>query len=216
YAQRWKFKQPGPADFFRTMEDASAVDLDWFWRGWFYTTDYVDIAVDDVKWYRIANPETEVEKTVSADESTMSQDSEEGKNSKDWPDSPQEITITDTDDRYFGEFRNRTNDDEVRRNYGEKNLYEVTFNNEGGLVTPLLVEFTYADGTTETEYIPAEIWRKNEQQATKVFAKDKEVVKITLDPDRGTADADVADNVFPRKEEKSRFEKFKNEESREE
>ncbi|WKN41576.1 M1 family metallopeptidase [Tunicatimonas pelagia] len=216
YAQRWKFKQPGPADFFRTMEDASAVDLDWFWRGWFYTTDYVDVAVDDVKWYRVANPEEEVEKTVSADESTISQDEETSENAKNWPDTPQKLTITDTDDRYFGEFRNRTSDDEVRRKYGDKNLYEVTFKNEGGLVTPLLVEFTYADGTTETDYIPAEIWRKNEQQATKVFVKDKEAVKIVLDPRRATADADTGDNVFPRKEEKSRFEQFKEGESREE
>ncbi|MEO0334242.1 MAG: M1 family peptidase, partial [Bacteroidota bacterium] len=203
------------ADFFRTMEDASAVDLDWFWRGWFYTTDYVDVAVDDVKWYRIANPEAEIEKTVSADEGTISQTAEENANAKNWPDAPQDITVTDTDARYFGEFRNRTNDDEVRKKYGDKNLYEVTFNNEGGLVTPLLVEFTYADGSTETEYIPAEIWRKNEQQVTKVFAKDKEAVKITVDPGKATADAKTENNVFPRKEEKSRFEQFKNGEGRE-
>jgi len=216
YAQRWKFKQPGPADFFRTMEDASAVDLDWFWRGWFYSTDYVDVAVEDVKWYRVANPEAEVEQTVSADQDAInSANSSESENTKNWPEAPQEITVTDTDDRYFGEFRNRTSDDDIRRKYGEKNLYEVTFNNEGGLVTPLLVEFTYADGTTETDYIPAEVWRKNEQQVTKVFAKDKEAVKITLDPNRGTADADVADNVFPRKEERSRFEQFRNGTTRE-
>mgnify|MGYP001791329418 CR=1 FL=1 len=211
YAQRWKFKQPGPADFFRTMEDASAVDLDWFWRGWFYTTDYVDVSVEDVKWYRVANPEAKVEKTVSADQDAISSaNSNESENAKNWPDAPQEITVTDTDDRYFGEFRNRTNDNDIRRKYGEKNLYEVTFKNEGGLVTPLLVEFTYADGSTETEYIPAEVWRKNEQQVTKVFAKDKEAVKITLDPNRGTADANTKDNIFPRVEEKSRFEQFRN------
>ncbi|MEM9673835.1 MAG: M1 family metallopeptidase [Bacteroidota bacterium] len=211
YAQRWKFKQPGPADFFRTMEDASAVDLDWFWRGWFYTTDYVDVSVEDVKWYRVANPEAEVEKTVSADQDAISSaNSSESENAKNWPDAPQEITVTDTDDRYFGEFRNRTSDDDIRRKYGEKNLYEITFKNEGGLVTPLLVEFTYADGSTETEYIPAEVWRKNEQQVTKVFAKDKEAVKITLDPNRGTADANTKDNIFPRVEEKSRFEQFRN------
>jgi hypothetical protein len=200
------------------MEDASAVDLDWFWRGWFYSTDYVDVAVEDVKWYRVANPEAEVEQTVSADQDAINSansSESENENTKNWPEAPQEITVTNTDDRYFGEFRNRTSDDDIRRKYGEKNLYEVTFNNEGGLVTPLLVEFTYADGTTETDYIPAEVWRKNEQQVTKVFAKDKEAVKITLDPNRGTADADVADNVFPRKEERSRFEQFRNGTTRE-
>lgn len=217
YAQRWKFKQPGPADFFRTMEDASAVDLDWFWRGWFYTTDYVDIAVEDVKWYRIANPETTIENTVSAEKGAIgSEENSEAENAKNWPDAPQEITVTNTDDKYFGEFRNRTDDDEIRRKYGEKNLYEVTFKNEGGLVTPLVVEFTYADGTTEVEKIPAEIWRKNEAQVTKVFAKEKEAVKITLDPNQGTADANDANDVFPRKEEKSRFERFKGGSTREE
>lgn len=220
YAQRWKFKRPGPADFFRTMEDASAVDLDWFWRGWFYTTDYVDVAVDDVKWYRIANPEPGIENTVSATEENIGQaeasEENDGEDAKNWPDAPQELTVTDTDDKYFGEFRNRTNDDEIRRKYGEKNLYEVTFKNEGGLVTPLLIEFTYADGTTETEQIPAEIWRMNETKVTKVFAKDKEAVKITLDPARKTADAHMEDNVFPRVEQKSRFDQFKKGNAREE
>nr|WKN39578.1 M1 family metallopeptidase [Tunicatimonas sp. TK19036] len=220
YAQRWKFKRPGPADFFRTMEDASAVDLDWFWRGWFYTTDYVDVAVDDVKWYRIANPEPGIENTVSATQEDIGQEETSGddkaEEAKNWPDAPQEFTVTDTDDKYFGEFRNRTNDDEIRRKYGEKNLYEVTFKNEGGLVTPLVVEFTYADGTTEVEQIPAEIWRMNENQVTKVFVKDKEAVKITLDPNRKTADAHIEDNVFPRAAQKSRFDQFKKGSTREE
>jgi hypothetical protein len=59
YAQRWAFKHPKPADFFRTLEDASAVDLDWFWRGWFYTTDTNDQSIDQVKWYRVKTDEKE-------------------------------------------------------------------------------------------------------------------------------------------------------------
>ncbi len=207
YAQRWMFKSPTPADFFRTIEDASAVDLDWFWKGWFYTTDHVDMTVDDVTWYKLQPEDATVEKIVEAEEGTLDETSDESE--KQWPDTFEPLTITDTDPRYYREFMNRQNDDDIRKQYEGKNIYEVSFKNEGGLVMPLIVEFTYADGSTETQQIPAEIWRKNENSASKVFVTGKEVVSIKLDPQNELADVDLADNVFPRSGEKSKFDKFK-------
>ena len=210
YAQRWAFKHPTPADFFRTMEDASAVDLDWFWRGWFYSTDYVDVAVTDVKRYRLSNPETVVESRVKTKRRDVGRKkNEEAEATTAGLDTYEELTVIDTQDKLYGEFRNRLDDTAIRRKYADKNLYEVTFKNEGGLVTPLIVEFTYADGSTETEQIPAEIWRKSEGEVTKVFAKDKEVAKVRFDPQRETADANVDDNVFPREPEATKFQEFK-------
>ena len=211
YAQRWAFKHPSPADFFRTMEDASAVDLDWFWRGWFYSTDYVDVAVDKVKRYRLSNPEVTIENQVTAKKGEVGREKKgsEAEEATASLDTYEELTVTDTQEKMYGEFRNRLDDTAIRRQYGDQNLYEITFKNEGGLVTPLIIEFTYADGTTETEQIPAEIWRKNEQEVTKVFAKEKEVVKVQLDPQQETADTNIEDNVFPREPEATPFKEFK-------
>lgn len=218
YAQRWKFKSPTPADFFRTMEDASAVDLDWFWKGWFYTTDHVDLTVDNVKWYKLQPEEVSVEKNVTAQEGNLNEaeaSAEDAENAKEMPETYEPLTVTDTDERFYGEFMNRQNDDAIRKQYEGKNIYEVTFKNEGGLVMPIIVQFNYADGTSETRKIPAEIWRKNEYIASKVFALDKELASITLDPNQETADTDLSDNVFPRTEDKSKFDKFKEKSSRE-
>lgn len=207
YARRWAFKHPQPADFFRTMEDASGVDLDWFWRGWFYTTDHVDIAVDNVKWYRLRQDEPGFEKRVkSTSISGRGADGEEEKNT-DFSGGYEAITVTDT--RSFGEFMNRTNDEEIRQKHAGKHFYEVTLKNEGGLAMPVIIEWTYMDGSKEVERIPAEIWRMNEELAKKVFVKDQEVVNISLDPFEETADVDVNNNHFPKRDEPSDFEKFK-------
>jgi len=217
YAQRWKFKSPTPADFFRTMEDASAVDLDWFWKGWFYTNDHVDLTVDNVKWYKLEPEDAEIEKNVKAQKGDLSQAdvSEESENAKDLPENYQPLTVTDTEDRFYGEFMNRQSDEDIRKQYEGKNIYEVSFKNEGGLVMPLIIQFNYTDGSSETKQIPAEIWRKNENKATKVFATDKELASITLDPKNETADVDQSNNVFPRKEDESKFDKFKEKQTRE-
>ena len=215
YSQRWAFKRPMPADFFRTMEDASAIDLDWFWKGWFYTTDHVDVSVDEVKWYRIKNTEESVEKNITASKRNIGEaDSKtaatnNADNSRTMPATYEEISVLDTDDRFYSEFRNRLDDNALRKKYEDKNLYEVTFKNEGGLVTPLIIEFTYADGSKKVEKIPAEIWRKNENEVKKVFAAEKEIINITLDPFQETGDTEIQDNYFPRKEAGSRFEQFK-------
>ena len=209
YAQRWAFKHPEPADFFRTMEDASAVDLDWFWRGWFYGTDYVDVTVENVKWYKIRDTETALEGRTQKGKIENVANLDEYGNYTDFSNGYELITITDTNPGFYGEFRNTINDDEVRAILAGKNMYEVTLKNTGGLVTPVIIEWTYKDGTTEIEQIPAEIWRYNEEQVTKVFTKDKEVVNITIDPHLETADTNVEDNYFPKRETDSKFKKFK-------
>lgn len=209
YAQRWAFKHPKPADFFRTIEDASAVDLDWFWRGWFFTNDNVDIEVSDVKWFRLKNekdnPENKNPRVQTGDLASASDNSGGG---DDFSNGPEEFTLTDTPEQLYGEFRSRVDDNAIRQNLDGKNIYQITFTNKGGLVTPLIIQWTYKDGTKETEKIPAEVWRINEQKITKVFIKDKEVTNILLDPNFELADVDVTNNAFPKNEE-TRFDRFK-------
>lgn len=208
YAQRWAFKHPKPADFFRTMEDASAVDLDWFWRGWFYTTDHVDVDVAEVKWFKaqepVADPEDREVKVAPGDLASSQGDGP----ATDFSRGPQELTVVNTPPQLYGEFRSQVDDKAIRRKLDGKNIYEVTFKNRGGLITPLVIQWTYADGSKEIERIPAEIWRLNEQQVTKVFVKDKEVTNIMLDPNSELADVNLSNNAFPRSSQ-SRFDQFK-------
>lgn len=153
YAKRWAFKHPTPADLFRTMEDASAVDLDWFWRGWFFGTDPVDISLNDVRYHKMDS-----------------------------------LNVA---------------------NESKKNFYELDFSNIGGLVMPIIIEWTFVDGSKEIDRIPAYIWRKDENKVTKVFAKDKEVRSVQIDPYRETADIDESNNSWPRQSQPTRFELFK-------
>ncbi len=169
YSKRWKFKHPTPADFFRTMEDASAMDLDWFWRGWFYTTDVTDIGIQNVKKFY----------------------TKENKNDVDF--------IEDTTAGLaFGK----------EKKSDSKFYYEITYNKPGGLVMPIIVEFTYKDGTKEKKTYPAQIWRLNDNQVTKVFSSTKEVTNIALDPDLETADVDTSNNNWPKKND-TKFDAFK-------
>lgn len=209
YANRWKYKHPNPADLFRTLEDVSAVDLDWFWRGWFLTTDRVDVAVDEVKWFKIRAEATDIEgKGKKVQQGDLNAAGGKGKNA-DFNDGPQELTLTATDGQWYGEFLSRIDETGVRRGLEGKNLYEVKLKNAGGLVTPVVIEWNYKDGSKEIEQLPAEIWRLNEQEITKVFVKDKEVASMVIDPDRATADVDVDNNVFPKREIDSKFDQFK-------
>ncbi|PIB36350.1 aminopeptidase [Reichenbachiella sp. 5M10] len=210
YAERWAFKHPSPADFFRSMEDASAVDLDWFWKGWFYSTDHVDVSLDKVTWYKMGVPEATVEnkpKKGKKDKKVSEGASDE--KVFEFAEEAEIFEFKNTEDKSYFEFLNRVDDAAVKLANENKNFYELTFTNKGGLVTPLIVEWTYADGTTETEYIPAEIWRMNENEVKKVFIKDKEVTNIVIDPNEETADTNVEDNVFPRVETASEFDEFK-------
>jgi hypothetical protein len=209
YASRWAFKHPKPADFFRTMEDASAVDLDWFWNGWFYTVDNVNVSVDEVKWFKMRTEDVQIEnkgkKVKKGDLSGKTEDSE----MMDFSNGPQPFSLVNTEESSYREFKNRMDDKAIMQKFENKNFYEIKFVNKGGLVMPVIVEFTFADGSKTIEKIPAEIWRKNEKEVTKVFYFDKEVTNVVLDPNLETADTDVSDNVFPRKKEVSKFDEFK-------
>ena len=209
YATRWAFKHPEPADLFRTMEDASGVDLDWYWKGWFYTIDNVEIELSNVRWFKVNTVSKGIEgqnQTAKIENANKDADG----NNMDFSNGPENLTITDTDPRYYGEFKNQVDDDAIRKKNAKKNFYELTFKNNGGLVMPLIIEWTYTDGTKELEMIPAEIWRSNESKVTKVFAKNKEVASIAIDPELRTADVNTENNVFPKQESKSRLEEFKN------
>ncbi|MFN8334912.1 MAG: M1 family metallopeptidase [Cyclobacteriaceae bacterium] len=207
YCERWAFKHPKPGDLFRTLEDASAVDLDWFWRGWFFTTDNNNQSIEKVKWFKTSTETKNIEnKNITAKEGDLSAS---GTGNLDFSAGPQPLTVANTPETAYGDFKSRVDDKAILAKLDGKNIYEVTFANKGGLVMPVIIEWTYKDGTKEIEKIPAEIWRLNEQVATKTFVKEKEVVNIVLDPKGETADVSLQDNVFPRKDEPSQFDKFK-------
>lgn len=216
YAERWAFKRPSPADFFRTMEDASAVDLDWFWNGWFYTTDHVDLSLSKVKWYKMEIPEPDVENKGKKSKKAKISSGNSNQNLMDFATEPEPFTLTETvpDEvsQRFAEFMNKTDDSGIMKANADKNFYELTFENKGGLVMPIIIEWAYEDGSIEREYIPAEIWKKNENVVTKVFAKDKKVTNIMIDPKQETADVATDNNVFPRVRDTSRFDRFQNSE----
>ncbi len=227
YAHRWAFKHPTPADLFRTMEDASGEDLDWFWRGWFYGTDPCDISIDSVKAFRIdANAEpkpimpfgkinADSTKNIDAPAINSFEDISKIRNRNDK--SIHFLTDVDTSLRdfywrydrglesYDSTFKFKisplpfeTIDEATKQKFTGKYLYEISLSNKGGLVMPVIVQWVFADGTAETDHIPAQIWRKNEKNISKVFMKDKEVISIKLDPMRETADIDEANNNWPK------------------
>ena len=214
YSQRWKFKHPTPEDFFRTMEDASAVDLDWYWRGWFYTTDYVDIGVKDIKKYYVSNkPTKKMEAYMVANNLTLDDLpplvylAEEGGEDFD-PElkgkAPSESSQT------LKEFMMDNMTEVERANIKEpKYFYQVTYDKPGGIPMPLIVEYTYADGSKENITYPPEIWRKNDKEVSVVLSSQKELTAVIVDPKAETADIDTTNNGWPRKEEKSDFDQMK-------
>lgn len=209
YAQRWAFKHPKASDFFRTLEDASAVDLDWFWKGWFYTTDVNDQTLEQVKWYRLRDDKATIEnKGVKSQGGDLAADAQT-KNYNNFNNGPEPFSLIDTNPSLYGEFLSRVDDKAIMSKLRDKNIYEVTISNKGGLVMPVIIEWTYKDGTTELEKIPAEIWRINENRVTKVFVKDKEVTNIMIDPNMETADINIEDNIFPKIQSESKFDQFK-------
>ena len=230
YCERWKFKHPTPADFFRTMEDASAVDLDWFWRGWFYSTDHVDISLDDVNWFQLNthNPEIE-EPLLEVRDKAKDQFIGDQRNKESIKQTVNEAdpTIDDfyakrnpfevdaLDRKEYAEFLGKLSNEEKELFNANKHFYELTFSNKGGLVMPLIIEVTFADNSIEIIRIPAEMWRQYEQKVSKVFILDKEVISFRLDPFLETADTDFSNNSWPKREEPTRYELFKSKQSTE-
>jgi hypothetical protein len=224
YAQRWMFKHPTPADLFRTLEDASGTDLDWFFRAWFYTTDHVDIAIDDVKWYQVSTGNPDVEKAFQ--QQMDEQKSEHIGDTRNREEIEQVMTEQKPE---LVDFYNRYNPYEVdaldraeyekyiaslsveEREMLEKglNYYQVTLEMVGGIPMPVILEFTFMDGTRTVERIPAEIWKMDDRFVNKVFYFEKEVRSIALDPYLETADVDLDNNFWPPRMQPSRFELYK-------
>ncbi len=210
YSQRWMFKHPTPADFFRTMEDAAAMDLDWFWRGWFYSTDYTDIGVKEVKSFYLTDKPTEKGKAM-AKRSNLNLADYEGKllYFEEAKDGIPQGAKKATDFQVIKDHMATLSDEEKARLKEAPNFfYEVTFEKPGGLVMPIIVELEYTDGTKERQTFPAQIWRYNDNEVSRVFKTAKQIKKITVDPDEETADIDTSNNSWPKKED-SKFAKFK-------
>ncbi|MDN3587314.1 M1 family metallopeptidase [Pedobacter aquatilis] len=232
YSRRWAFKHPQPADLFRTMEDASGEDLDWFWRGWFYGTEPCDISLDSVKFAKADFPTSVPEarsRMVKIDKPAVNafQDISKIRNRADKKISFYTDKTPAAQDFYYKYDRGLVSvdttsavkvettssletvpkDDQAK--YENKFFYELVFSNKGGLVMPIIVEFTYADGTNEIDRIPAQIWRHNELKTSKFYVKDKEVQSILIDPLRETADIDTSNNSWGGKAKESKFKVFK-------
>ncbi len=224
YCRRWAFKHPSPADFFRTMEDASAVDLDWFWRGWFYSTEHVDLSLDNVKWMRVnsRNPETENAITKKEQDSRPefigdTRNKKEITNSmvdqdeslRDFYHSYDPLKVTEIQKDAYKFYLSKLNDEEKALLSEGYNYYEIEVSNLGGLPMPVLVEFEFNDGSKVLERIPAEIWKMNQTTINKVFFYKKEVKAVQLDPFLETADVDVNNNAWPSHVQPSRFNLYK-------
>jgi hypothetical protein len=225
YCTRWAFKHPEPADFFRTMEDASAVDLDWFWRGWFYDIEPCDIAIDTVKAWQIKKGEKVPVKFDTVVTAAKAKDFDNITNVRNREAGLVSLVDRDTllRDFYYRykdptetvkEVKNKYADiepasDSAMTIYGDKYVYEIKLSNKGGLVMPVIIQFNYSDGSAEIERISAYIWRKNEKEVTKTFLRDKKVASIQLDPYRETADINEKNNTFNVKAQPDRFDLFK-------
>lgn len=224
YANRWKFKHPSPADFFRTMEDASAVDLDWFWRGWFYTNDHVDLALNTVKYYKVENEEPKAksirlksEKAKDRENISAIRNRQEIKQTLNEMDPSINDLYTNydpldsdaIDEKEYDDYINSLSDDEKLLLKGNEHFYELTFENKGGIPMPIILEFAYEDGTTEIKRIPAEIWRYDQTTVTKSFMTQKKIINITLDPFLETADIDTENNTLTPNNKPTRFELYK-------
>ncbi|MCO6162294.1 M1 family metallopeptidase [Flavobacterium sp. NRK F7] len=213
YAQRWMFKHPTPEDLFRTMEDASAVDLDWFWRGWFYSTDYVDLGINDVKQYYVSLEPTQEMKDFVARRGRFLRDTGPfiyliDENHKEFnPSTKKAFEVKDV--QILDEYVSKNYSAEEKQKLATpKYFYEVEFSKPGGLMMPIIVELHFEDGTTEMQKFPVQIWRKNNDTAKRVFATDKKIVKIQLDPKLETADIDTTNNVWPAEAATSKFDEL--------
>ncbi len=224
YCRRWAFRHPTPEDFFRTMEDASAVDLDWFWRGWFYTTEHCDMNLKNVREFTINGHDPKVEKALlkaKADaqpaDISLTRDKQEGiipivdqyPVTRDKYNDDNPYAVTPEDEKKYEEYKKNLTPEEQKLLNETNYFYELTVENVGGLIMPLIFEFTFEDGTKQIERIPAEIWKMSEASASKVFRFGKKVTKIALDPLLETADVELNNNFWPTRNVPSQFELFK-------
>ncbi|RLD31508.1 MAG: M1 family peptidase [Bacteroidetes bacterium] len=223
YAQRWMFKHPTPEDLFRTMEDASAVDLDWFWRGWFYTTDNVDISLEKIRVFQADSHDPEVEKSlekekaekapepvsITKNKATLKTAIELDESLEDFYNTYNKYEITEKDKETYEQYLKSSSDQDKQLLTMKGNFYELSFKNIGGLIMPIILEFTFEDDSSSEVRIPVEIWRRNNEEVTKTFYFEKIVKSIALDPHLETADVNTSNNYWPTKQEVSRFQLYK-------
>jgi hypothetical protein len=228
YSRRWEFKRPTPSDFFRTMEEASGIDLDWFWRGWFYTTDHVDISLERVYQMQMNTEDPDIDFAREREDDKAFSPSlfsernraagmrtwvERNSDVRDFYDENDEFTVTNKERNAYNSFlegledwERETLDKAVSE---DRNYYLVEFANKGGLVMPIILDIEYADGVTEQIRYPAEIWRRSPKAVKKLIVTEREIVSLTIDPNMETADADIENNFYPRRLVPSRIESFK-------
>ncbi len=222
YSRRWKFKRPMPADFFRTMEDASARDLDWFWRGWFYTTDHCDIALDRVEAF-VLDQRTPDETAAEAKEKkearlpSLSQQrnrelpkrADEFPELKDFYNEYDPAAVTDEQRKSYEKSLGELSEKDREMLASTDRFYRISFKNVGGLIMPIILLITYEDGSTQEIRLPAEIWRVDSNACDTLVISEQPIAKIELDPYRETADINRDNNYFPTVFEPTRFQLFK-------
>ncbi|MGM7449439.1 M1 family metallopeptidase [Idiomarina sp. ST20R2A10] len=224
YAQRWKFKRPTPEDLFRTIEDASGVDLDWFWRGWFYSTDHVDIALEQVNQLTINTQDPEIEKAwqeqqENAEPESLTTQRNADVNYKihqqpdltDFYNENDDYTVTNADRNKYQELIEGLNEEQREMLKNGSNFYVLDFANKGGLVMPILLDLQFEDGSKEHVRIPAEVWRRSPEKVSKLLIRDKTLTQVVVDPNWETADVDTSNNYWPARAVPSRIELFKRE-----
>ncbi|HEY1107325.1 MAG TPA: M1 family metallopeptidase, partial [Opitutaceae bacterium] len=226
YSQRWMFKRPAPADFFRTMEDASGIDLDWFWRGWFYSTDHVDLAIDQVRWLQldskdpaVEKPKTEAEKKARPQTTTRELNASLPKRVdrypelKDFYDDYDPATVLPSEKKKYDSLLKDLAEDEIDPAILKtaRNFYLIDFSNVGGILMPLPLRLKFTDGTTEELKLGAELWRYNSAKCSKLIMTTKELKSVSLDPRDEMADVDLENNFWPRRAVKTKFQLFKDE-----
>ena len=222
FSERWKFRRPTPADFFRTMEESSGVDLDWFWRGWFYSTEHVDIAITSVREGTIntRDPDVEARRRIAARAASPVELAEERNRgiptyverhpeAQDYYDRTDPLAATEAQRAAWGRERAGLSADELDTLAMQERFYTISLRNAGGVVMPVILKFTFDDGTSDTVRIPAEIWRRDPNRVNWGYASLKTVVQVELDPRRETADADRNNNYFPPRIEETRIETFR-------
>ncbi len=227
YAQRWAFKRPNPSDFFRTMEDASGVDLDWFWRGWFYSTDHVDIGITDLTRYALdsKNPDVEFAKEREEDQDSripLTQRRNKGvtyrvdrfPELKDFYNENDAFTVSNKDRNEYQELLDGLEEWEQDILQQEDHFYVVDLTNHGGLVSPVTLEIIFLDGTIERLKMPAEIWRRNHREVKKLIITEQMIDSIQIDPDGETADLDITNNHFPQMPSSKRLDVYKDDDPR--
>jgi len=228
YARRWMFKRPEPVDFFRTMEDASGIDLDWFWRGWFYTTQHVDIGIKALRLYEIDTQNPDIEKAIQQEERNDIDDKdlsdernrelsklvERHPELRDFYNDYDPLDVTDKERRDYQALLEGLEDDEKKLLMLRKKFYVVELENLGGLVMPFLLRVSFDNGDTKQIHLPAEIWRKTPKQVSRLILTNDEIVKIELDPRLESADANRQNNFWPPQPIKSRIKLIKEEKTK--